>query len=81
MLGAKGQRKMLAAVLILSIFSGLAAVGVAVMLDLSPWMTLCAYPLGGGIGVFIAAAIASAAAKQSAAVLVPAVAAPLARRL
>lgn len=80
MLRTKGQWKMLAAVAILSIFSGLAAVGVAVLFDLSLWLSLLAYPAGGCIGLFIAAAVASTGASRPTPVLVSAATAPLARR-
>jgi hypothetical protein len=78
MLKTKGHAKMLAAVVILSIFSGLAAVGASLMFDLSLWTTLLAYPIGGSIGLLVAAAIASVAPDR--AVRAPATVAQLARR-
>jgi hypothetical protein len=69
---------MLAAIVLLSIFSGLAAVGASLLFDVPLWTTLLAYPIGGSIGLFVAAAIASVVPDR--AVRIPATVARLARR-
>ena len=46
MLKTGGHVKMLVAVVLFSIFAGLAAVGASLLFDVSLWTTLLAYPMG-----------------------------------
>ena len=78
MLKTGGHVKMLVAVVLFSIFAGLAAVGASLLFDVSLWITLLAYPIGGSIGLFLAAAIASVVPDRM--VRIPATVARLARR-
>ena len=52
---------MLAAILVISIFSGAAGVAVMQMLDLPFWASLVAYPVAGSVGLMAAAALATIA--------------------
>ena len=49
---------MLAAIVVISIFSGAAGVVVAQMLDLPIWASIVAYPLAGSVGMMVASLLA-----------------------